>query len=277
MRIDDGSVSGAADAEVVRRPPVIDTRLFVRPKEKPEARLQLFCFPHAGGAASAYHRWGAALPAEVIAVQLPGREGRMNERPATSLGRLAIAIADAMQVDRLVRQTGRFAFFGHSMGALLAYETARALRRQGLRLPVHLFVSGRTAPDYIPDEPLLHGLDDDTFVDELDRRFGGLPAVVRNEPELMALFLPVLRADLTMLETHVYQPEPPLEVPLSAYAGAGDTRASLSLMNDWAAFSTAWRGARQFSGGHFFIHEASSLLLPALAGELDALSQLEAR
>jgi medium-chain acyl-[acyl-carrier-protein] hydrolase len=246
---------------------------FVRPRKEPQAPIRLFCFPHAGGAASAYHRWGGALPAEVLAVQLPGREGRLGEQPVDNLDRVVRSIADAIQADDAEKGGGRpFAFFGHSMGSLLAYETARELRRRLALMPVCLFVSGRAAPTHVPDEPMLHRLPDDRFIEELDRRFNGLPAVLRNEPELMALFLPVLRADLKMLETHAYRSEPPLDLPLYAYGGIDDLRASLTWLEGWSGFTTQWQGARQFAGGHFYLHSPDCPLLAVLSDELETRS-----
>ncbi|HSP26805.1 MAG TPA: alpha/beta fold hydrolase [Saliniramus sp.] len=232
----------------------------------------MLCFPHAGGAASAYHRWGNLLPVEVLAVQLPGREGRLNERPMSDLNAVTRAVVDAMTSDPLVGDLDRpFTFFGHSMGSLLAYETILEMRRRGLPLPASLMVSGRAPPDHVPDEELLHPLPDDTFISELDRRFGGLPAILRDEPELMALFLPVLRADLTMLERHVYEPQPPIDVPMRAYGGLDDVRAPRHGLDDWSRFTTDWRGTRQFPGGHFYLHDAGSALPKSLSADLEAI------
>lgn len=248
------------------------TGWFIRPRERRETPWRLVCFPHAGGAASAYHRWGNLLPVEVLAVQLPGREGRLNERPMSDLSAVTRSIVDALTTDSLVGDLERpLIFFGHSMGSLLAYETILEMRRRGLPLPSSLMVSGRSPPDHIPDEELLHPLPDDAFIAELDRRFGGLPAILRDEPELMALFLPVLRADLTMLEQHVYAPQPPIDVPMRAFGGLDDTRASRQGLEDWARFTTDWRGVRQFPGGHFYLHASGSTLPAALCADLEAM------
>lgn len=246
---------------------------FVRAREKPDAELRLLCFPHAGGAASAYHRWASQLSAEVVAVQLPGREGRLREPPMLDLLAVARAVADAMQGDPLWQEPpSSCVFFGHSMGALLAYETARELQRRGRALPLALLVSGRAPPDHVPDESLLHPLPDADFIDELDRRFGGLPAILREEPELMALFLPVLRADVTMLERHHYVRADPLPLPIAAFGGLADQRARREHLQAWSSFGKEWRGLQQFAGGHFYLHEAGSGLLPALAAELGVLA-----
>src|SRR3546814_5405370 len=154
---------------------------FVRARPRPAAELMLFSSPHAGGAASSDFAWAGALEAvDVLAVQPPGREGRLAEPliadMTTLLDRLDAAIEP--QLDR------PFVFFGHSMGALVAFETARELRRRGLPAPIRLFVSGRRAPTVTDGEAPLHGLPDPALVSELDRRFGGLPTAIKAEPDL---------------------------------------------------------------------------------------------
>ncbi len=249
----------------------IDSAWFVTPYKKPHARFRLFCFPHAGGAASAYFRWGSFFDAQVTALQLPGREGRMAERPVDDLKQVVEAVAQAIACDEDRRP---FAFFGHSMGALLAYETAREMRRRQAVLPFCLLVSGRAPPSHISDESMLHQLPDQQFIDELDRRFSGVPVILREEPELMSLFLPVIRADLKMLETHTYVDETPLDVPLGAFCGREDARARLELLQNWAEFTTQWRGAKEFAGGHFYLHQPNNPVLGALASELEACLDL---
>ncbi len=251
---------------------IISSRWFVRAHAAPDAAIRLLCFPHAGGGASAYHRWGKQLPAEVLAVQMPGRENRLREPPIHNLVTMAAAVVDAMQIDPLLTETSRpCALFGHSMGALLAYETARELQRRNQSLPLALFVSGRAPPDHIEGESPLHTLPDAQFIEELDRRFDGLPAVLREEPELMELFLPVLRADITMLEQHEHQPGTSLPLPIYAFGGREDLRAQHEHLQDWARFSSQWRGLRQFPGGHFYLHNAYSTLPAVLAAELAQL------
>jgi medium-chain acyl-[acyl-carrier-protein] hydrolase len=251
----------------------IDTGWFICPLENSQADIRLFCFPHAGGAASAYHRWGKLLPAEILSVQLPSHESRLNEAPIRNLNQMVQAIVDAMQMDHKVDTLHKpFALFGHSMGAILAFETACELRARGLPLPAHIFASGRTPPNHVPDEALLHQLPDHSFIDELERRFGGIPDVVRDEPELMAIYLPILRSDLEMLETHVYREEAPLDVPISAFTGEDDTRATPVLLEGWSDFTMAWKGVRSFPGGHFYLQDTDNPLFAALITEIAALA-----
>ncbi len=240
---------------------------FVRAKPKPDAPLRLFCFPHAGGAASAYFAWGAALDGvDVAAVQLPGREGRLAESPETDMATLLDRLAGALAATLDGRP---FAFFGHSMGAVLAYETARGLRRRGLPEPVHLHVSGRRAPTLPVTEPPLHPLPDDAFIAELNRRFGGLPAAILAEPDLLALFLPTLRADITLLERHSFHADPPLALPITAYGGQDDRQTPPESLDGWAALTTGPFAARLLPGGHFFLHENRDAFLRVFAAALD--------
>jgi medium-chain acyl-[acyl-carrier-protein] hydrolase len=240
---------------------------FVRPRPNPAARARLFCFPHAGGAASAYYAWGAALPElEVVAVQPPGREGRMRERPIVHGAELVSRLADALesQLDRPAF------FFGHSMGALMAYEVARELRRRGAALPVHLYASGRRSPT-VPDvEPQLHRLPDAGLVAELERRFGGMPAAIIEEPELLALFLPIIRADVTLLETHVFGAEAPLDVPMSALGGVDDHQTTPELLGAWQSLCARPIEVRNFRGGHFYLHQHRGEFLQFLRSDLSA-------
>jgi medium-chain acyl-[acyl-carrier-protein] hydrolase len=213
--------------------------------------LRLFCFPCAGGGASAYRAWHAELPGgiELCPIQLPGRESRYRERPFESLDTLVLAIADAIApwLDR------SYAFFGHSMGGLVAFELARELRRRGLPEPRHLFVAGITPPRPRVASRSRHQLNDVELLDEL-RRFGGTPARLLDEPEVVRLLLPVLRADLAVVETYHPRLEPPLSVPIAAFAGAWDPEAPPDAMADWRAQTDAAFQLMTFAGDHFFLH-----------------------
>lgn len=238
---------------------------FVRPRPRPEATLRLFCFSHAGGGASSYFPWSAALDGvDVLSVQLPGREGRLMEPLIDDADILVARLGEVIEpwLDR------PFVFFGHSMGAYLAFETARTLRRRGLPQPRRLIVSGRRAPMEADREAPLHELPDNHLAEELNRRFGGLPTAILAEPELMALFLPIIRADLRLLERGVYRAEAPLDYPISAFGGDEDRRADHAALVGWEALTVGGFEARQFSGGHFYLHERRDAFLSALASVL---------
>jgi medium-chain acyl-[acyl-carrier-protein] hydrolase len=239
---------------------------FVRPQPRPFARLRLFCFPYAGIGASAYRPWAAELPPEIelCALQPPGRETRLREAALDDLDELVAAVGSEMLplLDR------PFAFFGHSMGACVAYELARRLARQGAPPPVRLFVSGRRAPGVPHTEPPMSTLPDDAFIDEIQRRYNGIPEEVLQYPELVALLLPGLRADITALERHVHQPGEPLDCDLLALGGVGDPRVSPSELEAWRSETAGAFSLRLFPGGHFYLQSARQPLLDTLVGAL---------
>lgn len=240
----------------------------VVPAPNPAARLRLFCFPYAGGGAAAYFGWGEVLPrtVELCAVQPPGREGRIAERPFDRVPPLVDALARELApwLDR------PFAFFGHSLGAVVAFELARRLRRDGRHAPLHLFASGRPAPHLPDDEPPLHALPDDELLVEL-RRLRGTPDEVLQNTELMELLLPLLRADFAASETYVCAPEPPLVVPISAYGGREDVDVPEERLAAWREQTTAAFRHVMFPGDHFFQVENRDLVLEELSRELHHL------
>jgi medium-chain acyl-[acyl-carrier-protein] hydrolase len=237
----------------------------VFPRRVPDARLRLFCFPYAGGGASIYGRWAEHLPpgVELVAVQLPGRESRLAEKPYSELGPLVEKLAEALAPYMDLP----FALFGHSNGGLMAFELARLLRAQRRRLPVHLFVSGRPAPQVELTDPPIHALPRDEFMAEL-RRFGGTPEEVLKNEEIMALIEPLLRADFALGETYAYVPGPPLALPLSAYAGATDEEVPTWQVEAWKEQTEGEFRYVEFPGGHFFLHEDRDRLLQELGREL---------
>jgi len=239
----------------------------LRPRPRPAARLRLLCIPHAGGGASAFRGWAELFPEsiEVCPVQLPGREQRLREAPIDRLEPLVEALAGAV----LRRREVPFAVFGHSNGALIGFELARRLRRLGEAGPVHLVASGRRAPHVPPPPPLTHGLPDDEFVAELSR-LGGIPAQVRDHPELLELILPVLRADVAIHETYEYQDEAPLEIPITGYAGVDDPRAPPDTVAEWAYFTTREFALRTFPGGHFYLASDRDRVIQQLVRDLGA-------
>lgn len=161
-----------------------------------------------------------------------------------------------------------FAIFGHSMGAVLAAEVSKALAAADDPMPDHLFVSGRRPPHLPSPDPPFHHLPDDQFVDEIERRYGGIPAEVRREAELMALLVPGLRADMTALETFDPRDHRPLSCPISAFGGSDDPRTPREHLNAWRQHTTAAFRVRVFQGGHFYINDRRSELLGDIASTL---------
>ncbi|HLF29142.1 MAG TPA: alpha/beta fold hydrolase [Anaerolineae bacterium] len=243
----------------------------VRFKPDPAARLRLFCCPAAGSGPATFREWPAALPAqvEVCMVQLPGRERRLREAPYRQLSMLVEDLGEALHPYLDLP----FAFFGHSLGALISFELARYLTREHALQPVHLFVAGRRAPHLLdPDSPL-HQLPDSALVAEVQRRYEGIPEVIRQDDDLMQLFLPILRADFAVIETYAYANEDPLECSITAYGGLQDSRTSLDSLSAWRDQTRGNFTMRLFPGGHFFVNSARSLVLEAFAEELSALAK----
>lgn len=231
-------------------------------KPNPQARLRLFCFPSAGGIASAYRTWPNKLPPdiEVYLVQLPGRSPRLMERPFTKLSHLVQTLVPILQPYLNIP----FAFFGHSMGALLGFEIARQLHRQNSPGPVHLFTCSSPAPQKPTRNPPIHLLPEAAFLAELSHRYNAIPQPILQNKELMQLFLPSLRADLAMLETYVYTTEKPLKCPISAFGGWQDSVVSNCDLAEWCDQTLSSFTLQMFSGDHFFLHSNKSPFLQVL-------------
>lgn len=242
---------------------VMPSGWFICPKPNPAAHVRLFCLPFAGGGASIYHGWPQALggDVELRAVQLPGRESRLREPRIKSATALAEAVADAIgpYLDR------PYALFGYSMGALLAFETARALRRRGQPLPAHLFAAAFRAPHAPPAVPPMARLARDELVGAVRKHYQP-PEDVFHIPELADLYLPILRDDIALVDDYVYQSEPPLACAIDAYVGEQDRSTPLEANARWSEQTTGAFAQTVFSGSHFFLRDE----LPALQAHVAA-------
>lgn len=229
------------------------------------AAPRVFCLPYAGGGASMFAPWAIASGGrlDICAVHLPGRESRLAEDAFTSTDTLVPVL-----VDRLTPHLDRpYSLFGHSMGALLAFETARELRRRGLPSPVRLFASGFRAP-HLPERfPNRRALDDEAFIAEL-RTLAGTPDEVVADEEMMALLLPTLRADVTLCETYLHRAGDPLDVPLTVFGGANDPRVSSEELEGWHRHTRAGMELRVFPGHHFFLKPHRAAVVAAIAERL---------
>lgn len=243
-----------------------------RLRPQPQARYRLFCFHYAGGSASLYRTWPALLAArhptvEVCAIQLPGRENRLSEAPFAQMEELIHALLSALrpEFDR------PFVLFGHSMGAIIAYELAQALQRTGGPMPIHLMVSGRRAPS-LPDPFVpLHGLPTDEMLRAIGQRYGNLPDLVIQDAELKAIYAPLLQADFTLVET--YQPSSlrPLPCPITALGGDADPFASEAELLAWQPLTQTQFTLHLLPGGHFYLQEQTAALLAFITQALGAI------
>ena len=213
-----------------------------------QAGWRLFCFPSAGGGASMYSPWVNALAPEieVCPVQLPGRENRVYERPFASFDELVSALAGALQS----RFEKPFAFFGHSMGALISFGLAHYLGQQGLPTPVHLFLSAYRAPQ-TPNDEMLHLLSDADLVRKILELNGTQRGVLEN-PELRQLLLPIFRADFGVCESYVHTAREPLNIPFTVFGGSQDARVCRAALEAWREQTRASFALHLLPGDHFF-------------------------
>ena len=247
-------------SNAARNPSVVD---WERPS--PRARIRLFCFPYAGGGASVFRGWGGIAPPEVhvVPVHLPGRGNRFTETPVTRSDALVELLAEELAP----YMDAPFAFFGHSMGAMVAFELTRRLRALGRTLPEHLLVAGRRAPQRPSDKRPLHALPEDEFRQEL-RDLDGTPEEILEHPELMELFAPILRADFELCETYAFREDQPLDLPVSAFGGLEDPDVSRDDVMAWKEHTRGPFKLRMFPGGHFFLHAARQQLVHAASEDL---------
>jgi surfactin synthase thioesterase subunit len=224
-------------------------------------RRRLYCFPYAGGGPATFRQWPPSLPAgtEVIAVQLPGRNPASGEVPVDSIERIVAIVTEAI-VELQEREPLPFSVFGHSMGALVAYEVVVALECAGAHLPDRLFVSGRRPPDELHEGDPMYDLPDEDFLDAMQRSYGGVPALVRNEPDLLALFLPSLRADIRALETYRPSTSGIVACPVRVFGGADDRHPRPSQLAGWQRVAARDISIRVFDGDHFFLVGAREAL-----------------
>lgn len=241
-------------------------------KPNPQAKLRLFCLPHAGGGASAYRLWSNELSPEidVCPIQLPGRENRVMDPPLDELNLLLKTLTPAL----IPFLDIPFAFFGHSLGALLSFEVVRYLRREHGLQPVHLLVSGYQAPPIENKLPSISHLSDDEFVEQL-RELNSTPEAVFQHQELLELLLPALRADFALYEKHIYHVEEPLDCPISAFGGRKDYLVFEEDLQAWCNHTKNSCRVRMFPGDHFFLHSSDrESLLEAISQDLTQSMQI---
>jgi medium-chain acyl-[acyl-carrier-protein] hydrolase len=216
--------------------------------------MRLYAFPFAGGGASVFFPWAKYLTAEIElwAVRLPGRETRLREAPIADFGTMRRIL-----LEELTPQfTPPFGLIGHSLGAILAYTVARDLQQAGHATPEALVVAGARPPARQIPRPLLSEMGDSEFVRSLAERYNSLPPSVIQNPELLALVLPTLRADIGVYESFQYEGEPGIKCRTAAFGGKNDPLVSGGDLADWRGFCTGEFSHQLFPGDHFFLQSS---------------------
>jgi len=226
-------------------------------------RLRLICLPFAGGGASRYRDWPAHLPddVEVVSVQLPARGNRFDELPIESMEQLTGPLLDGLAS----HLDAPFALFGHSMGALIAFELVRRMRPTGVA-PVHLFASGCRAP-HLPSRSNWHTLPDREFLAAIGK-LGGIPPELLVERQFLDALLPALRSDCTLAETYVVSKQARLSCPVSVFGGLGDKEVLPEDVRAWSRHTTGPFRVHLLPGDHFFVNSARLDLLLLVVCEL---------
>ena len=233
-------------------PQSIGPQPWFRVQPDPRARIRLFCFPYAGGGSAIFRHWSSEFlyPIELVPALLPAREARIREPGYTRLDKLVekLALEIAPYLDK------PFAFFGHSMGALIGFELARRLRDERGLEPEHLFVSGRRSPRIPRRDLYIHDLPEAEFVVEIER-MNGTPREVLEHQELMALLIPMLRADFAVCHSYDYAPGEPLRCPITVLGGTSDEEAPREELEAWCKETTGQCRLQMLEGDHFFINQ----------------------
>ncbi|MDR7304659.1 thioesterase II family protein [Haloactinomyces albus] len=245
------------------------TKWIERRNANPQARIRLFCYPHAGGAASAFQTWQQSMPetVEVCPVQPPGRWARYHESPFRRVEPAAASFVEAIES----LSDLPFVFFGHSLGALVMFEATRLLEAGGGQRPRACVVGARGAPHVDAGRPA-RGIvaDDECLLAWVTERYGQIPGF--DDPGVRELFLPVLRADLEAFAHYAFAPAPPLATPLFAFSGDADKAVRAEDLNAWREHTTGSFEATVLPGDHFFVHDQRSGFLARLAELLEKLT-----
>ena len=235
----------------------------------PGAEIRLLCLPHAGAGAAVYRSWGAGSldGVAVCPVQPPGRDKRRREPALTSATELARLLA----VEVMANVRPPYALFGHSTGAVVAFELSRQLRRAGGAAPVHLFVSGRPAPQLPMHRTQLSGLSVTELAAVL-RGLGGTPEEVLNDEDLLARISPLLIADFQVNEEYAYQPEAPLGSPVTVFAATRDAGTTLDQAAAWEVQAGGGFRLHTLDGEHFAVFDRAPEVHEQIAKSLRAPS-----
>lgn len=236
---------------------------FANIKSSEHCTLRLFCFPYAGGSTWIFRKWHRFLPGfvAVCPAQLPGRGNRLKAPPLTSFSELVKVISHALgpYLDK------PFAFFGHSMGALISFELAHRMQRDYGAEPFHLFVSGSLAPQTLDMGVISQDPPNSAFI-EYFRKRNSVPKEALENPELIELMIPILRADFQICQTYSYLAKPPLSCPITVFGGLQERAMTREKLAGWRDHTTNSFSVRMFPGDHFFLHRSESLLVSIIRG-----------
>lgn len=218
--------------------------------------MQLIGLPFAGGNETSYERFRPHLPSnwELIGCALPGKGKRIHEPLLTNIHAMVQQIVQ--QLEPIV--TKPYVLYGHSMGAMLGHLVVHWLRDSGMPLPRHLFVSSFPAPSHHHDRHR-GAMNDEQFITHM-KRLGGLPPAILNEPKLLRVFLPILRADIAAIDGYRYSIQEPYPVPITAIFGTQETGLASNIL-DWQHETTAKLKVHRLDGDHFFIYPQAEKLM----------------
>ena len=237
----------------------------------PLAKGQVYCFAHAGGTAATFAPWARTIAARpdpalhITAIELPGHGTRMQEDLVSDVGTLADGIAQAIAGRILTVSSLPYFFYGHSLGGVIAFETVRRLEKLGVPSPRALIVGACRSPEMPALKPSISLLEKTDFIDAVQRRYGGIPAAVLEEPELLEMVLPILRADFRAYETYRYEPGPRISCLLQAFSGQSDPVVGRADMAGWSSHTSGLFLSHSVPGDHFFLTESRQLVLDALS------------